>query len=343
MAYSVPSLATSGLAMSFHGFMLFLVVSGIINRTSTSRFAIKYKLDWSSNVALSQVFVIFMALMYTMLKVLQAVIGPNTDALCSTLCKLSALTFPLVDFCVYMFLRIRNEKSSVTGDDPKKLWFERILYSLTIITPCSAVVNAVLGGGKNINKVCVTTPNAYAALSIAGIEIFLNFGFLSLFILPLRKLARDRSALDLKRVQQITQRNFISCLLCVVGGVFTNSMAATVTLTSDATTKTNVSPLVSLGSIVMVIGVLFSTWKAWECQFLGIGKAQRIVDDNGDANSDAGGANNRNTRTTGFRKTNLGATGAVVNAGTAGQENSQHSVNQVTDVTGRTSQPMINE
>jgi hypothetical protein len=329
MAYSVPSLATSSLALSFHCLWLILVVLGISNRTSTNPWAIKYKLDWSSRVGLSQVLVIIMALLYSLLKVLQAVVGPSSDSVCNTLCKLSALVFPLVDFSVYIFLRIRNDKSAVTGDDPAKKWFERVLYTLTIITPCSAVVNAVLGGGKNIKSVCVTQPNAATALSIAGIEVFLNFGFLALFIIPLRKLARDRSALDSHKVQQISQRNFISCLLCVIGGVFTHSMAATVTLTTDSTTKTNVSPLVSLGSIIMVFGVLFSTWKAWEWKAIGIGATNRIVDENGDA------ASNVHRQTQGdinVRKTTMGPTPstrqtAIVNSGAA-----DHSVNPGSEV-----------
>jgi uncharacterized protein (DUF2384 family) len=54
-------------------------------------------------------------------------------------------------------------------------------------------------------------------------------------------------------------------------------MAATVTLTTDASTKTLVSPLVPLGSIIMVFGVLLSTWKAWQWKAVGIGTKNTLT------------------------------------------------------------------
>jgi hypothetical protein len=274
------SLITSSFAFSFHGTALGLVVFGIFNRTSTSKYALKYKVDWSSRVGLSQVFVIVMAMNYAFWKLLQSVIGGNSADLCSSLCKISALSFPLVDFAVYWFLRVRNEKS-VAGDESKaRKIFERILYALTFITPILAILNAVFGSGSVKKGSCITQPNASVALTVSVFEIIINFGFLLLFILPLRELARDRSALDTKRVSEISTRNFVSCLVCVIGGVFTNSAAAALTLNSSAAP---VSPYLVIGSVVVVIGLLYSTWKAWEWQVVGLGKASRIVDENGDA------------------------------------------------------------
>jgi hypothetical protein len=41
--------------------------------------------------------------------------------------------------------------------------------------------------------------------------------------------------------------------------------------------------MVVLGSILIVIGVLFPTFKAWEWQLLGLSKSSRVIDENGDA------------------------------------------------------------
>jgi len=287
--------------------------------------------------------VINMALLYTLMKVLQAVVGPNSAGECRDLCKLSAFLFPLVDFSVYMFLRIRNEKSNLIGDtDSRKVWFERILYSFTIITPASAIANAVLGGGILVKGECITTPNAGVALFVAAIELILNFGFLALFVIPLQQLARDRSALDSKRVREITMRNFISCLMCVCGGVFTNVMAASLTLASDPNTKAKISPLVSLGSMMMVSGVLFSTWKAWEWQVVGIGRIARVIDENGDTgNSEAPMRNTAHPPEKKAASSNPGPgqTPQVIFNGKT--SDTIHSVNQPREASGNRSSPKL--
>jgi hypothetical protein len=286
------SLITSSFATAFHGAALSLVLIGIFNRTSSSRYALKYKVDWSSKVGLSQVIVICAAGNYAFWKLLQSVIGGNSSDLCSSLCKLSAFSFPLLDFAVYFFLRVRNEKS-VAGDENKaRKIFEKVLYGLTFVTPILGILNAVFGSGLIKKGTCITQPDPAVALTVSVFEIIINFGFLLLFILPLRELARDRSAMDTKKVSEISKRNFVSCLVCVIGGVFTNSAAAALTLNTSAAP---ISPYLVIGSVVVVIGLLYSTWKAWEWPLIGLGKASRIVDENGDARPSEPAPVNRKT------------------------------------------------
>jgi len=220
-------------------------------------------------------------MLYCFWKLLQATIGYQSEDTCSWLCKMSALSFPLIDFSVYLFLRIRNEKSVMVGEETKaRKVFEKILFGMTFITPVLAILNAVFGSGTLKKQNCTTQPKLQVAITVAVFEVIVNFGFLLLFVLPLRQLARDRSALDSRRVQEISRRNFLSCLLCVVGGVFTNVTAGL--LSADAQFA-SASPYLVFGSIIMVIGVLFSTWKAWEWQAIGLGKVSRVIDENGDA------------------------------------------------------------
>eukprot|EP00475_Leptophrys_vorax_P038244 TRINITY_DN670_c0_g1_i1.p1 TRINITY_DN670_c0_g1~~TRINITY_DN670_c0_g1_i1.p1 ORF type:complete len:316 (-),score=64.22 TRINITY_DN670_c0_g1_i1:432-1379(-) len=278
------ALGTSSFTFAFNGVTLIVVLVGIVSRTSSSKYALKYKVDWSSKVGITQVAVICMALIYTLWKLLQSAVGANSDSLCTVLCKLSAFSFPMIDFAVYIFLRIRNEKS-LTGDESKRRkMFERVLFTMTFVTPILAILNAVYGDGALLGKTtksCVTQPYAPIALTVSFFEIVVNVGFLFLFIMPLRMLARERSALDSKRVSEISRRNFISCLLCVTGGVFTNTSAAILSLVDSV--APSLSPFLVFGSVLVVIGVLFSTWKAWEWPVFGIGKAHRVVDENGDA------------------------------------------------------------
>jgi hypothetical protein len=179
-----------------------------------------------------------------------------------------------------MFLTIRNEKSQAGDERRGRKIFERVLFAMTFVTPILAILNAVYGDGLLKGKSCITQPKYEVALTVAVFEVIINIGFLLLFIVPLRQLAQDRSALDTKRVSEITRRNFVSCLLCVVGGVFTNVSAASLSLTASAAP---LSPYLVFGSVVVVVGVLYSTWKAWEWQIIGLGKSSRVVDENGDA------------------------------------------------------------
>lgn len=264
MALAVtPSFVTSAIAFSVHTLSLMLVSIGLVlfNHFPRTR-CLQYKMPWNNRVAGAQLTVILCSLLYTLLKIIQATVGHQSAVFCHVLCKLSALTFPLIGFSVLLFLILRAGKTAA-GETRHRRLLKYILFGSSLSLPVIAVLNYDKGAGTVSQGQCVTTPNVPLAFLLLGVDTLLNLGYLALFVNTMRGLVVEGSDLDSANVRRIAQRNLVGCVLVLLGSLITNFFAALTSVVSSDL-KPWVNPYVTLGPVMIVTGALYPTWSAWE-------------------------------------------------------------------------------
>eukprot|EP00475_Leptophrys_vorax_P021144 TRINITY_DN28885_c0_g1_i2.p1 TRINITY_DN28885_c0_g1~~TRINITY_DN28885_c0_g1_i2.p1 ORF type:complete len:347 (+),score=56.32 TRINITY_DN28885_c0_g1_i2:89-1129(+) len=274
-----PEIVTLGLLIFTYGTTLMLTIGGAALQDSNHRFAVlKYKVSWNSRLVQSQIFEVCMGLLFCSLKLHSILIVGANPADCEALAKVSIVFLTMVDFTVYLFLINRSSTVKFGPEErPDDLKRTRILFAMAMASPVLALFHGIVEEGKVdlANDLCFsetdTVGNFVAHILGALLNTFLNIGFLYSFLKPLWELSHmSQHHATVHRLDEVTRKNVIACILCVTGGIVYHGMMVVSALPAvgipvfDSIDRGYTQTFIYWGNFLLILSTFVSTSKAWE-------------------------------------------------------------------------------